>query len=275
MKNILIPFDFTEIAENALVYAISLFENSETTFHLLHVYESTSSDLLSDEYNDNWFDKMDDFVEAELKEHVLKLNQTTSDNHTFRGLVRSNSIIRALNSILDSVEIDLIISGSRGARGKSDVFLTTRTLTMINKINHCPIIVVPFDYDFVSLKKVAFSTNYKKSVTPKELKPIIDICTLSDAHLEIVNLSEEQYLTDKQKENKQLLSDLLSSFYHSFKKLDWYDSEAHTLATYLKSSDSQLLCLVNHKYNFFNRLLEENIIKKASFYSHVPLLIIP
>ena len=36
MKNILIPFDFTEIAENALVYAISLFENSETTFHLLH-----------------------------------------------------------------------------------------------------------------------------------------------------------------------------------------------------------------------------------------------
>jgi len=35
------------------------------------------------------------------------------------------------------------------------------------------------------------------------------------------------------------------------------------------------LVLINHKYNFFNRLLEENVIKKSAFNSKIPVLILP
>jgi nucleotide-binding universal stress UspA family protein len=274
MKHILLPFDFTETAENALVYAISLFEDSEITFHLLHVYEAKQSQLLSQERGNNWFDQMDDQAEVKLKDHVRELNETTSDNHTFKGIVKSDSIVKAIETVLSGTEIDLIISGTRGARGKSDVFLTTRTLSMIHRIRQCPILVVPFDYEYSPVQKVVFSTNFKKLISPKEIKPIVDIATLHDAHIEVVNLSEEQYLTTLQKENKQNIETLLSSFDHSFQKLEWSDSEAHTLTTYLKSSNSQLLCFVNHKYNFFYKLLQEDVIKKASFYSEVPVLIV-
>ena len=275
MKNILIPFDFSEIAENALVYAISLFEDAEITFHLLHVHEVRPSQLLSEQYNEQWFGKMDDEAESKLKDHVAHLNQTTADNHRFKSLIKSDSIVHALETVLNSLEIDLMVSGTRGARGKSDIFLTTRTLAMIHKVRSCPILVVPFDYDFVPIKKIVFSTNYQKSVTPKEIKPIVDLSTLYDAHIEVVNLSEDQYLSAVQKENKQHIEGLLASFNHSFKKLEWLESEANTLTTYLKTSESQLLCLINHKYNFFNKLLQEDVIKRTSFYSEVPLLIIP
>ena len=275
MKRILIPFDFTEVAENALVYAISLFENSEITFYLLNVYESFTSELLSDEYSDDWFSKIDDSVVSELKERAKKLNETTADNHNFQSLVYTDSVINSIQHVTQIHSIDLIISGTKGARGKSEIFMNTNTLAIIKRIRQCPTIAVPFDYEFSPVKKIVLSTNFKRTILPKELKPIINICTLTDAHLEIVSLSEERYLNEQQKENKKILEAILTSFYPSFKKIEWFDSEAKTLITYMKSSQSQLLCLVNHKYNFFHKFLEEDVIKRTSFNSEIPLLVVP
>jgi len=274
MKNILIPFDFSEVAENALVYTISLFENIEVTFHLLYVYESSPSELLSDEYNDNWFGQIDDSVEVELKQYVRKLNKNKSEKHKFLDIVHSDTLAYSIQYVLKVEPIDLIISGTKGATDRSDIFITTKTLGIIKRIQECPIIVVPFDYDFIAVKKVILSTNFKQVISPRQLQHILNICILHGACLEVVNLTEQHFLGLNQKENKKSLEVFLSSFYHCFKKIDWLDSESKTLMNYMKSSEGQLLCLINHKNNFFIRFLEENIIKKVNFYSSVPLMIL-
>lgn len=274
MKNILIPFDFSDAAENALAYAISLFENIEVTFHLLYAYENSPSELLGDEYNDSWFSQMDDSIVTELKQYVKKLNETKPEHHRYLDIVLIDSLIYSIRHILKVESIDLIISGTKGIRDKSNIFITTRTLTMIKKIQECPILVVPYDYNFTKVKKVILSTNFKQMISVKQLHYILNICKLHEACLEIVNLAEQHFLRFNQKENKKSLEVLLSSFCHRFKKIDWLGSESKTLMDYMKFSDSQLLCLIKYKHNFFHRLIEEDVIKRTSSYSKIPLLFI-
>lgn len=274
MKNILIPFDFSDAAENALVYAISLFENAEATFHLLYANESSTTLLFSDEYNDNWNNQIDNSVVADLKEYVRKLNKTKSEHHSFRDIALNDSLIYSIRYVYKVESIDLIVSGTKGVRDRSDIFMTTKTLGMIKRIHECPILVVPYDYNFITVKRVILSTNFKRKIEEKQLQYILNICKLHGACLEVVNLTEQRFLGLNQKENKKSLEILLSSTYHHFKKIDWFDSESKTLMNYVSSSNSQLLCLMNHKYNFFHRLLEEDVIKRTSFDSQIPLLFI-
>lgn len=67
MQNILIPYDFSDTAENALNYAISLFENEPINFTLLNVYISNKSTLLNEEYNEEWFSEMDNESEENMR----------------------------------------------------------------------------------------------------------------------------------------------------------------------------------------------------------------
>lgn len=275
MKNILIPYDFSETAENALDYAISLFENEHATFILLHVYISKKSKLLNDEYNDDWFDGADDEANISLKKLITSCNKKSEGNHLFRGLVKSNMFIEAVREVVIKEKVDLIITGTEGAYTVSEAFIGTNTLKIINRIKTCPVLIVPYNYSYVPLHQIVFSTNFKRTFKSNEIKPLLHIGFKKQSVIEVVFLSDEQYLTERQKANKTQLEQILDGFDVDFKKIDWIDSETKSLKAHVENTRSEMLAFINHKQNFVSRWTEENVIKKATFQSKIPLLILP
>ncbi|WP_299009165.1 universal stress protein [uncultured Tenacibaculum sp.] len=274
MKNILIPYNFSEAAINALNYTKQLFKGVEATIYLLDVYISQPSELLSDEKNDKWFNEMDDEIEDELK-YLLEVLNREESSFTYKSLVTSNSLTKAVTKTIEENNIDVVVTGTKGAKSLAETFIGTNTMKMINAIDNCPLIVVPMNYKYKPVHQIVFSTNYKRFYSKKELQFLINLSLIKKSGLEVVNLSEETFLTENQQKNKVKLRELLQGLNVTYKKIDWEGSETQTIEKHIDETQSELLVLLNHKYNFFNRLLEENVIKKSAFHSKIPILILP
>lgn len=274
MKDILIPYDFSEVALNALSYVQDFFKDVPVNIFLLSVYVSTPSKIIGERYNEEWLNEIDNSVEDELKLLVDTLNQKNTV-HKFKALVKSNSINNAIKEVVKEKQIDLIVTGTKGVHGVSEIFIGSNTMRMINAVHDCAILVIPRGYVFKPFSEVVFSTNYKKVFTKNEFEVLLAIASLKQLSLEVVNLAAEEFLTEQQQKNKVILKELLQEVSTSYKKLDWQDSETSTIEKYMADSKKELLVLINHQYNFFNRLTEENVIKKSTFHTKTPLLILP
>lgn len=274
MKNILIPYNFSEAAINALNYTKQLFKGVEVTIYLLDVYISQPSELLSDEENEKWFTEMDNEIEDELK-YLINVLRREDTSFKYDYIVASNSLTKAVTKAIKEKDIDVVITGTKGVRSVAETFIGTNTMKMINVVKEYPILVVPMNYKYKPLHQIVFSTNYKRSFTVGELQFLVNLSTIRKCILEVVNLSEESFLSENQQRNKVKLRELLQELNVIYKKLDWKASEMLTLENYIEETKSELLVLINHKYNFFNRLLGENVVKKSAFHSKIPILILP
>lgn len=274
MKNILIPYDFSEEAINALNYTKKLFKGLDICIYLLDVYIAEKPHLLSTEKSEEWFNEMDNEIEEESKYLIDILNKETK-NFEYQFIINSTSLIKAIKEVVSDKKIDLIISGTKGAKSLKETFIGTNTMKIINTINNCPILIVPTNYKYKLLHQIVFSTNYKRPFNNKELKSLLQLSILKDCPIEVINLSEEYTLNSKQKAHKMQLREIFKDLGVEYKKIDWDDSETNTLENYIEKTESELLVLINHKHNFLNRLLEENVVKKSAFHSKIPLLILP
>lgn len=173
MKNILIPYNFSEAAINALNYTKQLFKGVEATIYLLDVYISQPSELLSDEKNDKWFNEMDDEIEDELK-YLLEVLNREEGSFTYKSLVTSNSLTKAVTKTIEEKNIDVVVTGTKGAKSLAETFIGTNTMKMINAVN-CPLIVVPMNYKYKPVHQIVFSTNYKRFYSKKELQFLINL----------------------------------------------------------------------------------------------------
>ncbi|CAL2095647.1 Usp domain-containing protein [Tenacibaculum sp. 190524A02b] len=274
MKNILIPYDFSETAINALNYTKKLFAEQNINIFLLDVYIGERSYLLSEEYNEKWFSQMDDEIEDELKYLVDILNRENK-GFSYHAIADSNSLTNAIKETIKEEKIDLVICGTKGAKSLAQTFIGTNTVKIIRAIDYTPILVVPTEYKYKNIDRIILSTNYKRPFNRTELHPLIRLSNMKRCNVEIVNLSIEEALTNKQRTHKVNLRELLQDLQTHYKKLSWEESESYTLQKYVEESNGQLLVLINHHYNFFNKLLNEDVIKKVTFSSKIPLLILP
>jgi len=275
MKNILIPVDFSDISLNAIEYTEAFFKNTAVNIYLLGVYIGSPSKLMGDDYNEEWFSQMDNNIAKDLNSLVEKFNSRSDVRHKYKAITTADSLIDSIRKVVKEKAINLIISGTKGASGLKEVFIGSHTLKMINHVDGCPILVVPNNYKFNGLTQILFSTNYKRRFNQDELKGLIRMALIHNALIEVVQLISEDFLTDIQKTNKAELKGYLEDFEFDFKKLDWKDSETKTLENHIEDSHSELLAIINHKQNFFSKLTEENVIKKISFHSQIPFLVLP
>ncbi len=275
MKQILIPIDFSDNSYNAFNYARTLFDSEECTFILLHVYLSNPSHLLNEEYNEGVLAEMSDESEEDLRLLVTKVTkENDNQNHSFEMASKANTLLKAINSIVASRKIDFIVMGTKGAKGAKEIFLGSNAVKVINGVDNCPVIVVPQSYIPKKPSMIAFSTNFRRAFFEKELHPLVDIIKTNNAKVNIARIMQEEYLTEKQKVNKEALKIIFKELDYIFCKIDIETSETAALKEFAKQTESDLISLIHHKYNFFQRLMEEDVVDKISFNSPVPLLIL-
>ncbi|MFD2562847.1 universal stress protein [Aquimarina rubra] len=275
MKQVLIPIDFSDNAYNALNYAKTLFSGHATTFYLLHVYISAPSNLLSTEHNTSILDEMSGNEEQDLKDFLnIAQKENNDDLHSFEIISKIGGLVKVMNAVVISNKIDYIVMGTKGAKGSKEVFLGSNAVKVINGIENCPVIVVPQNYIPKPPSLIAFSTNFKRAFVREELTPLVDIAVANNAKINIARIMQEEYLTDRQKENKEILKGLFSDLDYIFCKIDVETSETNALKDFAKHTESDLIALVHHKHNFFQKLLQEDVVDKISFNSPLPLLIL-
>ena len=132
MKRILLPTDFSENSQNAITYALALFKNQECQFHILNIQklsEYMMDDVMASTQGESAYNSIIKDNNVKLKALVKKLRKTYKlQPFTFNTLFDFDDFVPAINQAVESHNIDLIIMGTNGATGASEVVFGSNTL---------------------------------------------------------------------------------------------------------------------------------------------------
>ncbi|TLP81771.1 universal stress protein [Maribacter sp. ACAM166] len=266
MKKIILPTDFSDNAQNAIDYALFLFEKEICTFYLLHAYHDAPSAPTT---------KFD--IENDLKNLVKRTEaKNNNTNHHFEAILENDSLVNLMNRTVIDYAAHFVFMGTKGSSALRQIFLGSNTVDAIKHLVPCPIVAVPADYDYDLPDEIVFATDFKHAFANLELVPLISISKLWDSKISILHIHTEKELNDDQKENNELLKNGLKSVKSQFVEITMEDTISITLRNFEhEHPEIGMVALLNTKHGFFQKLLHEPVIKHMAFKTKVPLLVLP
>lgn len=279
-KRIIWPTDFSHNARNALMYALALFKDVPCDFFLLNAYQVGASGLstkMAGANDTRLYNLMKEQSERDLqREQATVKSLDNNPKHTFTTKSIMDTLVNAIGKTVYQEEIDYVIMGTKGASGLKEVFMGSNTYNIIKEMDFCPVIAVPEDYrPDGKLDSILLATGYEHLFENYELKPLLNIVKSFNAKLWIAHVGNETSFTPEQKASKNILEKRLRSIDYEFVEVDKEVSVNNTIRGLVNEDrDIDMVAMINQDHSFFQRLTREAVIKKVTFSTTVPFLVI-
>ncbi|MDF4204337.1 universal stress protein [Maribacter sp. SA7] len=279
MKKILITTDFSNNAWNAIFTALKIYTEVDCHFYLLHAYEPTPLNLMGSKSQQRLgviYDSLSKYSVKELEE-VLSYLKTNHNNpkHEFTTLSKPGNLEDSVEVVLNENDIDILIMGTQGATGAKEVFLGSNTVKVLSLIKSIPILVVPTDFNFQSLKSIFFATDFSAAYKKNLFDSIIELAKLWNTSIEVVHVAIEFNLNDNQEAHKEVLKERLSGFDVKFTNVPFEVNISKSIDMYTEDKDSSFLSILRHQHTFWEKVIGEPVVKKIAFHSKIPVLFLP
>lgn len=275
MKTILVPTDFSIIADSAIHYAIklaSLFDMSMIIYHSFIPFESGFYPLTQSEKENL---ETENILRNRLDKIRTALLKTNSKIPITIHIDRGPESIRIIQFCKNN-KIDLIVMGTKGASGLKEKVIGSFTANLMTK-SSCPVLAIPENYKFKIPKKIIYATNYNRKDN-KPLQYLLDINSIFKSEITILHVDKENNEPQSQKEFNIYKRKVetkhkgisLQYFHISGKKI------TKVILQKVLNDKTDLLALSPIKRkDIWNRLFHKSITKTTSFHIPIPLLAIP
>ena len=267
MRRVVLLTDFSEIARNASIYALKMFEKERAHFELLNIYD----------------------VEFSGSPYIMQVKEEMAEE-SIRGLRKELSLLHAkypharielasrfgamtevIKKEINDYEPELIVLGCKGESALEHFLLGSNALKIIKQI-HFPMLVVPKKAHFTSPDKIAFATDMKDVDISKMTEPLTHLVEAYNSELLFLNVLEEEYINRIEAEEK--ITSYFPGIKLSFHFIDNEGDLCKSILKFMDDNDATLLTLVRHHHNFFQRIFNPHIIKKMIRHPHHPMLIL-
>jgi len=156
-KKILIPWDFTEKAENAFAHAVQIAKISEHAIMLIHIIKEQSEYVI---------------MEKSMKEEIARLKGKYGIEALYD--IREGDIFHTINTVASELEAEMVIMGTHGIKGMQKItgswalkviigsqvpFIVVQGPPKTDKIN-C--IVVPYSFKREEKEKIKWAYQFHK-----------------------------------------------------------------------------------------------------------------
>tara|TARA_R110002020_G_scaffold107319_6_gene249303 strand:+ start:465 stop:1316 length:852 start_codon:yes stop_codon:yes gene_type:complete len=169
MTKVLVPFDFSEQAQNALDFATSLSSKFDTVEILvLHVIEVPSSSSMGTMGGGEYMPEMENqifFIEllnrrkAQLKELE---NKYAGNSYNVSCKIVMGNAFQNISSAIEDENADLVIMGSKGSAGLEEVLIGSNTEKVVRTAK-CPVLTVKTPTDPDKIKKIVFANDFREN----------------------------------------------------------------------------------------------------------------
>ncbi|EZH74721.1 hypothetical protein ATO12_08250 [Aquimarina atlantica] len=275
MKNILLPTDFSDNARNAIHYALEFFKNELCTFHLFNVQKAskyTTDDLMAAPANTTIHQTVISDAKKKLSQMVEELtDQYPDENYTFNTVTDYDVFIDAIRQAVKSKNIDLIIMGTNGATGASEVVFGSNTLNVIRKID-CPIIAIPQGYKFKDPKTILYAIDYWDHFNTEGIEPLMDTIIKHKSSLRILKIKEDDTITVADFDDKKHMKEFFKEINHTFHSIINVPT-ALAINSFVQIMDIDMTAMFIKRETFLDRFFKGSETSKISYGTRVPLLI--
>lgn len=272
MKKILFPTDFSDTANNALVYALKMAENQEATLYVLHAYEmpvisaTANPVMVQDVYKTIELSNFENFKDQvpQIREIARKHNL---DHVPMQFILEEGFLNTILKKRVKEENIDLVVMGTNGNSGLDKKILGSNTSNAISSLD-VPVLSVPHDAIFDGIKSIAFSTLFKpqdKAVLDK----LIPMARRFGATIKCIHISALRDNLDLAV--MQSWEDNYKDAPIKFYVLENKDVEK-AIFDFIDIENIDLLVSITRNRNFFERLFTSSMTKKLSYHTYVPVL---
>ncbi len=272
MKRILIPTDRSANANHALNYALELFKGSQIEFTLFQSFQypvyTTDIPVFSEDLGID-----EALLDLERLTDVLR-EKWSSSNYTFKTIVEAGPLSINLEQLVDSLGIDLIVMGTKGASGISAAIIGSNTSDVIQSAI-CPVLAVPENAVIKIPARILFAIDNKGLTNANVIALLTEISKSFQSHVHLMNVLDEGKMTTVDEAVEGLkLDHILEEVEHTF-HFENSSDKAHAIENYLNQHNIDMLAVVPRKNNFFDSLFNRSVTRKLTLHTKVPMLAMP
>ena len=257
MKNVIIPVDFSETSLNAARYAAEMLSGkSDASIILYNMYT-----------HDDEFEMAGTYLESLKKELLVK-----GDKEIECIVEKGDDLIDSLERLSYQKTATLVIMGIAGKSPLKQKLIGSNTLKLAER-DVCPVLIIPPDAKFNSIKNVALASDFKEveMTTPVTyLKAVLDFFK---PNLHIVNVNSEIHvaLNEELKQEREWLKGQFSEYNTEFYFITTFDFE-ETIEQFTADKNIDMVITVPRNHNFFQSVFKQSATKKLAFHSSIPVL---
>lgn len=277
MNKILLPTDFSANSWEATLYALRLFKDKECTFYLMHSLEplvsAPSTAVTSKRAQEAISTSRLNESKTGMEEVLSKVQELPKNKkHTFETLLVHDYFLNAVQGTAKKLEIDIVVVGTKGAGAIKEVTIGSNTANLINKLT-CPIIAVPQDALESDMAEIGFATDFSIDYYANELDLLKEIATANNSRICVVHVvGKNAEMTPESLANKLALEMTLKPLPMDFYLITDVSVEVGT-RVFSESRKLGMLCIINKKKSFFEKMFSKSNSKSISSNLNVPLII--
>jgi nucleotide-binding universal stress UspA family protein len=277
IKRILVPTDFSENARTAYEYAIDLAEKYKASIDVVHIYTPVDDGIPMIAP-----DRVSSIeLKAQLTEFVThSIEDDDDEGYISLRKVKVNAELKfggVSDTIIDlsKKDYDLVVIGSVGEGSFAEIVFGSVT-TKVAQDAFCPVLVVPKNSRFHSIKKLLYACDFKhKSFKHPAL--IAEVATLFKSKIDLVYVKHK----DSKNENyTQDLSDMQAVFAtqapsltvktHVVEEEDVF----YGINQFAEEHKTDMVVLITKHYSFLEKAFRSSVTKEMAMYTKLPLWII-
>lgn len=286
MKNILVPTDFSECANDALEFAANLTQKTGGRLHLVHAlnmpswsagisdsiglgYEGASSpDIPETEF---FINQAEEKVQELLNKDFLQDCEVTSH-------VEIGGILKIILKQAERNHTDLIIMGSHGNTGMEEVLIGSNAERVVQNAR-IPVLTVKHKFNELDIKKIVFASDFKNEAHGAfdKVKNFADIFN-AEIHLLKINtpahfMSTAESMDQLQSFSEQEALDTIKGDHFQMAVYSDYNEELGIL-NYGVENRIDIVALATHRRKGLSKLFNESISQDLVNHSFRPVMTI-
>ncbi|WP_445664650.1 universal stress protein [Fodinibius sp. AD559] len=270
INNILFATDFSENSYNARDFALETALNSGATLHIMHSIEEPYD-----------FAPMIEEVKNSLNERVKKLFDTMMDEIkedekyeeiTIETYIQTGRAIYTIMEEVKNQDIDLIVMGAKGRTGLGRFFWGSTTADVVQR-SKVPVLAVPKESSYDGFQKVVFATDYNDG----DLEALQFVTGLAELYDSKINIFHSSGKKDLKAEIMFRGFQEMVTEQNSYPNIEFEAAESESffeaIINKIENDNISLLVMVHYDKSFPPLPKQES--KEMSYYTEVPLLVLP
>jgi len=277
MTKILIPFDFSEQANNALDFSVAIAKKANNVhIEVVHVMEIPVSstvgtmgggEMMPDMENQVFFIELMNKRKSqinELKEKYL------SEDFTLSAKIKLGNAFKNISESINEENPDLVVMGSKGISGMEEVLIGSNTEKVVRTAS-CPVLTIKSPVDPDDLNKIVFASDFREDNDDvanriKQLQDFLD----AQLYFVVVNTpgnfesSRDSIKRIRAFSHKYGFNNVTAEIYNS-------DSEESGIIEFSEDVNADLIAMATHGRTGFLHLITGSIAEDVVNHSKRPV----
>lgn len=272
MKKILVPTDFSETADKARDYAVQIAQVIDAEIILLNTYHIPYAGASAGTLVNIDAMAMED-SEKHMKDQMDYVTKNFS-NIQFSSTCAPGLLVDTVKGMAKSDNIDLIVMGTTGTSGVVENFLGSNASALIGSTS-TPVITVPANATINFPKRIVVANDLTESGEDQLYAALKDIAGGTNASIDFLFVTDDEDKAETKIERLKAakFDEEFDAAYHPFHFKD-SDNAEDGILEYLEGKNFDLLVVVTHQRNFWQRLVERSISKSLVKHAELPILVL-